>query len=386
MQEFDDVRLGLEVRKQRSDAFDVLRRPHVAEQIGLPAYDQLIAGLGGPGPRSKAGIDQPCRDRVEFAARAQPLGLNFRRDLRQRAPANPGVQIIAGLDERRGGQPGRRDDHAVLDRAVLRHQDRQRLFRLQAQEFHVLERWVELGGEHDSGAAGQVRKDTGGLRQRAFESAAFGGGPNLAVDSRPFLPAEIPNSSNASTKKRRPCWVGSRPALAWGARIKPSSSRSCITLRTEAGDREIGSMRDKCREPTGSPVVRYDSTMRRKISRERAFKFASAPSSAAGRSAGEAMAPGRMAVRAAARKTIGRARSSRAPLRDAQGCRNRSRPPKVTPSPSQDPTPLCPSSSPAPAARFWSINSSPRGSSGSFASPASPISRRSTRCMTLRSS
>ncbi len=55
----------------------------------------------------------------------------------------------------------------------------------------MLERWVGLGRQHDSGAAGEVRKDAGRLGQRAFESAAFGGGPNLAVDPRPFLPAEI---------------------------------------------------------------------------------------------------------------------------------------------------------------------------------------------------
>ncbi len=29
-----------------------------------------------------------------------------------------------------------------------------------------------------------------------------------------------------------------------------------MTLRTEAGDKVIGKSRDRCREPTGSPVVR----------------------------------------------------------------------------------------------------------------------------------
>ena len=41
-----------------------------------------------------------------------------------------------------------------------------------------------------------------------------------------------------------------------GDRSGPSCSRSDITLRTEAGDSVIGRMRDRLREPTGSPVVR----------------------------------------------------------------------------------------------------------------------------------
>src|SRR5258708_17100945 len=70
--------------------------------------------------------------------------------------------------------------------------------------------------------------------------------------------------------------------------MSPSSSRSCITLRTEAGDKDIGSMRDRCREPTGSPEERYESTMLRKISRERALSVVNALDSA-GRSVGSDM-------------------------------------------------------------------------------------------------
>ena len=58
--------------------------------------------------------------------------------------------------------------------------------------------------------------------------------------------------------------------------------------RQEAGDSDIGSMRDKCREPTGSPEERYESTMLRKISRERAFSVVNALVSA-GRSVGADM-------------------------------------------------------------------------------------------------
>jgi hypothetical protein len=65
-----------------------------------------------------------------------------------------------------------------------------------------------------------------------------------------------PISIMASTKKRRPVSVGRRPALVWGAKIRPAASRSAITLRIEAGERGIGRRRERWREPTGSPVIR----------------------------------------------------------------------------------------------------------------------------------
>ena len=65
-----------------------------------------------------------------------------------------------------------------------------------------------------------------------------------------------PSSITASTKKRRPCSVGIRPALVWGEKISPASSRSIMTLRTEAGERLCGRMREIVRDPTGSPVAR----------------------------------------------------------------------------------------------------------------------------------
>ena len=73
---------------------------------------------------------------------------------------------------------------------------------------------------------------------------------------RRSLSVRSPICISASTKKRRPSSVGSRPAEVCGAKIRPSCSRSDITLRTEAGDSVIGSRRARLREPTGSPVAR----------------------------------------------------------------------------------------------------------------------------------
>ena len=70
------------------------------------------------------------------------------------------------------------------------------------------------------------------------------------------LSVRSPICISASTKKRKPFSVGRRPAEVWGAYTRPACSRSDITLRTEAGDSVIGMMRDRLREPTGSPVAR----------------------------------------------------------------------------------------------------------------------------------
>jgi hypothetical protein len=44
-----------------------------------------------------------------------------------------------------------------------------------------------------------------------------------------------------------------RPALVCGLAIRPSSSRSAITLRMVAGDSSSPEARDSVRDPTGWP-------------------------------------------------------------------------------------------------------------------------------------
>jgi hypothetical protein len=59
-----------------------------------------------------------------------------------------------------------------------------------------------------------------------------------------------------STKSRRPLSVGIRPAEVCGAASRPSSSRSCITLRIDAGDRLSADNLEIVRDPTGAPLSR----------------------------------------------------------------------------------------------------------------------------------
>jgi len=59
-----------------------------------------------------------------------------------------------------------------------------------------------------------------------------------------------------STNSRSPDSVGIRPAEVCGAASRPSSSRSCMTLRIEAGDRFIRDNFEIVRDPTGAPLSR----------------------------------------------------------------------------------------------------------------------------------
>ena len=50
VQQIDDVGLGLQVREEGSDPFQILCRPNVPKQIGLAANDELVARLRRAGP------------------------------------------------------------------------------------------------------------------------------------------------------------------------------------------------------------------------------------------------------------------------------------------------------------------------------------------------
>ena len=177
-------------------------------------------------------------------------------------------------------------------------------------------------------------------RQRALEAALLRRRPEPGCRCAPAPPGRD-RRTRAARRRRSAGRAGSEAARRWCGGVDQAELLEVLHHVADRGRRQRHWQHAR-KMPRARPARRSsdtNSTMRRKISRERAFKFASAPvRRLGGRQASHGA--GRMAVRAAARKTIGRARSSRAPLRDAQGCRNCSRPPKVTPSPSQDPTPL----------------------------------------------
>ena len=98
------------------------------------------------------------------------------------------------------------------------------------------------------------------------------------TDASIFLRSSLatsPSSRRPSTNNRRPRCVGMRPAETWGLSSNPRYSRSCMTLRIVAAESFSVMVRDRVRDPIGSPELRYPSTTLRNTSRDRSFISAS---------------------------------------------------------------------------------------------------------------
>ena len=106
-------------------------------------------------------------------------------------PRTRALRKLLASTSAEAGMPGRRRDHAVLDRAVLGDQDRQRLGRLQAHEFDMLEPRVDLARQHHARAAREFGQEARRFGERALESAALRRRPHLAVDARALLAPQI---------------------------------------------------------------------------------------------------------------------------------------------------------------------------------------------------
>src|SRR5271166_4281001 len=99
MQKIDDIGLCFEVGEQRPYPLEVVVGVNIAEKIGLPADDELLARAGLPRPGGEARVDQARRDLVELLARFQPRGLDLGARLGKRASAYARVDEIAGFLE-----------------------------------------------------------------------------------------------------------------------------------------------------------------------------------------------------------------------------------------------------------------------------------------------
>ena len=109
--------------------------------------------------------------------------------LLQRAADQPGVEVVAGLDQRRGRHVRRRVDHAVLDVARLGHGHDQGAARPEVDELDVLQRLLGLGRHHDRGAARKSGKQRRGLLERLVDAAADRSAARL--DALAFLLADV---------------------------------------------------------------------------------------------------------------------------------------------------------------------------------------------------
>ena len=128
---------GFEHLEKRAQPLEIGERGDVFEQIGLTAHDQRAAFVAA-GPVGKASRDELRRQFVELDLIGCDFLLDFRLCLFDRPADQPGIEIVAGRDQRGRRQPGRDFDNPVLDEPVLGYHHDKGAPRTEIDEFDVL--------------------------------------------------------------------------------------------------------------------------------------------------------------------------------------------------------------------------------------------------------
>ena len=214
-EQVDHVAPRLQVVEQQPHPLEVLQRLEVVEQVRLAAHDQPALVALAARPARQPVVDDLLRQLVELGLRLLHAPLKLDLGFGQRLAADARVEKVGRLGQRRGRQADRQIDDAVLDLAVVADHHDQRALRLEPHELDVLQPHVRLCGEHHAGRAGQTREQPRGLGQHILDRLAGAG--DLRLDRLRSLSLRSPICISASTKKRRPSSVGSRPAEVCGA-------------------------------------------------------------------------------------------------------------------------------------------------------------------------
>ena len=176
-----------------------------------------MAGAG-VGPRGETGVDQPAGQAVEFGARLGLAPLDFGPRLGERPAADIGIEVVAGLDQRRRCRAGIEVDQPVLDRAVLADQDHQPAGRLDADELDVLEPDVDLAGEHDARPARQAGQRLARVGQQQFDAPPGVDRLDLRLDLVPLLDRQVAHFEQCVDEEAQP-EVGRQPSCRGMRRV-----------------------------------------------------------------------------------------------------------------------------------------------------------------------
>src|SRR5689334_24307685 len=119
----------------------------------LAPHDQLtLLVLPSRPARQTLGDDFLCElIELRFALLQRPLDLGF--DLGKRVTADPRVDEISGLYERRGRQADWNVENPILHLSVLPDQNHHGALGLEPYEFDMFEPRIRFGGEHHPGGA-----------------------------------------------------------------------------------------------------------------------------------------------------------------------------------------------------------------------------------------
>ena len=182
-------------------------RGDVLEQPRLAAHDQRAARLAGPGRQAR--FDHPRGEVVQLGALQLQILEDEAARLLEGAADQPRIEIVGGLDQRRGRQAERHVDHPVLDMARLGHRHDQRSAGAEIDELDVLQRLLGLGRHHQAGAARQAGQQGGRLLQRLRDAAAGRGAARL--DALALVLGEVADLEQAVDEQFQP-GVGRQPA------------------------------------------------------------------------------------------------------------------------------------------------------------------------------
>ena len=164
--------------------------------------------------------------------------------LAERAPGDPGVEVVGRLRQRGGRQAGRQLEQPVLDRAVLRHEDDERAAGIEPHELDVPEAGIGLGGHHDASAPRDARQQDGGHRQGGHESAQGGGVAHLRLDAQAHVPVDVADLHQRVDEEAQALMRGQPP----GAGMRGEDEPGLLELGHDGADR---CRREGDREQTG---------------------------------------------------------------------------------------------------------------------------------------
>ncbi len=215
MQKLDHVGLGLEVGEQRANA-SILRGVHVADKVGLPANDQLVAQSPAARPRDEASFHEAGGDLVELLAGFVRGSISAVTSERVR-PRMRALRKLLASTSAEAGMPG----GVATTRFSIEPSSETR---------------IAIAGRPRDGRirrASSAHRSCSSARRPRRESIRTTGRSSQRARLRTRLPPPPPapgyryapaprgpdprNSSSASTNSLKPCWVGIRPALACGA-------------------------------------------------------------------------------------------------------------------------------------------------------------------------
>ena len=221
----------------------------VVDQIGLAAHDQHRPPRMVLGPEREARATSSAAASSSAAWRSRISVAQPRLRLGQGQAGKARADIIADLGERRGAGPAGGETIPGSRRCRRRRPPPPAPGAAQRHEGELLQRRLLLRHQHDAGAGD--RPDSAAV---AAASASSIGPPrsicaSIARAPRPGAGACMMPSTN----RRSPLSVGIRPAEVCGRASSPSSSRSCMTLRIEAGERLIDPA--SAFEPTGMAAL-----------------------------------------------------------------------------------------------------------------------------------